>query len=50
MKNETKEEMTESLFSEKDKQYTNFQDTESKASDLQLMYCGKERCHPGHKY
>ena len=33
-----------------EKQYINFQDAECKASDLQLMYCGKERCHPGHKY
>ena len=37
-------------FLEGEKQYINFQDAECKASDLQLMYCGKERCHPGHKY
>lgn len=37
-------------FLGEEKRSLNFQDAENKASDLQLMYCGKERCVPGHRY
>lgn len=37
-------------FLGEEQRYYNFQDAENKASDLQLMYCGKERCVPGHRY